>query len=223
MADDATTAIVPESASAGQAAQDRRALRFQSGMAGFEGLYKDGRMAVVHGCGYAQPFFVLAFHLDGYWHTGAPIAERKRWVGRLADAIDTQARRISSVNIDEAQSLAVSARITSRLCSTSGRFGAGPVPDQAAAGPGFRRDRMTRTPRRYLLEMAKSARGGLAAGARCMGEVQDAGGLRHRRGRSAENRVADRRGHATRLYYTSYRHNAFDTHVQQPDLHQRFC
>src|SRR5207342_2769088 len=28
-------------------------------------------------------------------------------------------------------------------------------------------------------------------------------------------------GMPTRLYYTSYRHNAFDTHVQQPDLHQR--
>src|SRR5881296_2062103 len=30
---------------------------FNPGMAGFEGLYKDGRMAVVHGCGYAQPSF----------------------------------------------------------------------------------------------------------------------------------------------------------------------
>jgi uncharacterized protein (DUF1501 family) len=28
-------------------------------------------------------------------------------------------------------------------------------------------------------------------------------------------------GMPTRLYYTSYRHNAFDTHVQQADLHQR--
>jgi len=28
-------------------------------------------------------------------------------------------------------------------------------------------------------------------------------------------------GMPTRLYYTSYRHNAFDTHVQQSDLHQR--
>ena len=25
----------------------------------------------------------------------------------------------------------------------------------------------------------------------------------------------------TRLYYTAYRNNAFDTHVQQSDLHQR--
>jgi len=25
----------------------------------------------------------------------------------------------------------------------------------------------------------------------------------------------------SRLYYTSFRHNAFDTHVQQPNLHQR--
>src|SRR5436190_1270354 len=30
---------------------------FSSGMAGFERLYKDGKLAVVHGCGYANPSF----------------------------------------------------------------------------------------------------------------------------------------------------------------------
>ena len=30
---------------------------FNPGMSGFEKLYKDGRMAIVHGCGYPQPSY----------------------------------------------------------------------------------------------------------------------------------------------------------------------
>ena len=44
---------------------------FNPGMAGFERLYKKGQMAVVHGCGYAQPSF-SHFTSMAYWHTGAP-------------------------------------------------------------------------------------------------------------------------------------------------------
>ena len=44
---------------------------FNPGMAGFERLYKEGQMAVVHGCGYAQPSF-SHFTSMAYWHTGAP-------------------------------------------------------------------------------------------------------------------------------------------------------
>src|SRR3979411_764867 len=39
---------------------------FNGGMAGFERLYKDGRMAIVHGCGYAQPSF-SHFTSMAYW------------------------------------------------------------------------------------------------------------------------------------------------------------
>jgi uncharacterized protein (DUF1501 family) len=42
---------------------------FNSSMSGFEKLYKDGRMAVVHGCGYAQPSY-SHFTSMAYWHTG---------------------------------------------------------------------------------------------------------------------------------------------------------
>src|SRR5262245_1734754 len=41
------------------------------GLAGFEKLYKDGRLAIVHGCGYAQPSF-SHFASMAYWHTAAP-------------------------------------------------------------------------------------------------------------------------------------------------------
>src|SRR5882672_6011601 len=44
---------------------------FNSGMVGFERLYKDGKLAVVHGCGYDSPSF-SHFTSMAYWHTAAP-------------------------------------------------------------------------------------------------------------------------------------------------------
>ncbi|ETX07243.1 MAG: hypothetical protein ETSY2_12320, partial [Candidatus Entotheonella gemina] len=58
---------------------------FSSGMAGFERLYKDGKMAIVHGCGYDNPSF-SHFVSMAYWHTAAPNSGAQYgWVGRLAD------------------------------------------------------------------------------------------------------------------------------------------
>src|ERR1051325_6720161 len=44
---------------------------FSSGMVGFERLYKDGRLGIVHGCGYENPSF-SHFTSMAYWHTAAP-------------------------------------------------------------------------------------------------------------------------------------------------------
>ena len=64
---------------------------FSPGMAGFERLFKEGKMAVVHGCGYAQPSY-SHFTSAAYWHTGAPnTGEPYGWLGRVADAIDPAA------------------------------------------------------------------------------------------------------------------------------------
>ena len=55
-------------------------------MVGFERLYKDGRLAVVHGCGYDHPSLSHFSSMD-FWHTGAPNSgEPLGWLGRLADA-----------------------------------------------------------------------------------------------------------------------------------------
>src|SRR6267143_5787860 len=196
---------------------------FNGGMAGFERLYKDGRMAIVHGCGYAQPSF-SHFTSMAYWHTGAPNSgEETGWVGRLADAIDTQATPNFIVNIDEAQSLAVSARNHVPVVfddperfGRKGLYQTRPLLDQVSdathdANPS----------RRYLLEVAKSARAASqlvrAAWAKYKTPV-DYGIVAVNLPKIASLIAA---GMPTRLYYTSYRHNAFDTHVQQPDLHQR--
>ena len=61
---------------------------FQFTMAGFERLYKDGRLAIVHGVGYDHPSF-SHFSSMAYWHTGAPNSgSAYGWLGRLADSMD---------------------------------------------------------------------------------------------------------------------------------------
>src|SRR5580704_6111862 len=60
---------------------------FSGGMAGFQKLYKDGNLAIVHGCGYDNPSF-SHFTSMAYWHTAAPNSgEEYGWVGRLADSM----------------------------------------------------------------------------------------------------------------------------------------
>jgi len=196
---------------------------FNPGMAGFEGLYKDGRMAVVHGCGYAQPSF-SHFTSMAYWHTGAPNSgEETGWVGRLADAIDPQSTPNFIVNIDEAQSLAVSARNHVPVVfddperfGRKGLYQTRPLLDQVSdaahdANPS----------RRYLLDVAKSAREAsqLVRDAWTKYKTPVDYGIVPVDLPKIASLIAA--GMPTRLYYTSYRHNAFDTHVQQPDLHQR--
>src|SRR5213595_3766170 len=88
---------------------------FNSGMAGFERLYKDGKLGVVHGCGYANPSF-SHFTSMSYWHTAAPNrGDEYGWVGRLADAMAPQAPTNFLVNIDARQSLAVRSKLHTPL------------------------------------------------------------------------------------------------------------
>src|SRR5665213_648390 len=83
---------------------------FSGGMVGFERLYKEGKLAVVHGCGYDNPSF-SHFTSMAYWHTAAPNSgEQYGWVGRLADEIAPEAPPNFLVNIDSRQSLAVRSR-----------------------------------------------------------------------------------------------------------------
>src|SRR5579864_9535319 len=80
---------------------------FSHGMVGFERLYKEGKLAVVHGCGYENPSF-SHFTSMAYWQTAAPNSgEQYGWVGRLADAMAPDAPPNFLVNIDARQSLAV--------------------------------------------------------------------------------------------------------------------
>src|SRR6267378_541943 len=92
---------------------DREVIKFAGGfgfhpsMVGFERLYKDGLLGVVHGCGYDHPS-LSHFSSMGFWHTGAPNGgDSLGWLGRLADeTYDTHTRNVI-VNLGNSQSLAV--------------------------------------------------------------------------------------------------------------------
>ena len=82
----------------------------QPTLAGFERLYKDGHLAIVHGVGYEQPSF-SHFTSMAYWHTGAPNSgDAFGWLGRLADSIDPRGAANFLVDVESHQSLAVRAR-----------------------------------------------------------------------------------------------------------------
>ena len=102
---------------------------FHPSMVGFERLYKDGLLGVVHGCGYDHPS-LSHFSSMGFWHTGVPNGgEPLGWLGRLADqtydAEDAQHDR-------QPRQLAVArgprARSTRRSCSTIRRASGATAP-----------------------------------------------------------------------------------------------
>ncbi len=196
---------------------------FSAGMKGFEQLFKDGKLAVVHGCGYAQPNF-SHFTSMAYWHTAAPNSgEAFGWVGRTADAIEPNGAMNYIVNIDEAQSLAVSSRMhTPVVFDDPERFVRkgdiqtrplfNEVADAGSAG---------NAAQKFLLDVARGARDASQ-------QVRDAwNGYRTPVDYGIVplglNKVSAliEAGMPTRLYYTGYRHNAFDTHVHQGDVHAR--
>ncbi len=209
------------------------------GMVGFERLYKEGHLAIVHGCGYAQPSF-SHFQSMAYWHTAAPNSgSRSGWVGRLADALpdampgaQTGAQTGASstaggnsarlVNLESTQSLAVSgARSTPLVFEDPAalvRTGEANVQTllahQQAPDSGG-------TVLKHLYSHTQMAQ----QGARTVGEALaryrssvDYGLLPSNLPKVAA--LIEAR-HGARIYYAGFRKNAFDTHVQQADLHGR--
>jgi len=196
---------------------------FNRGMVGFERLYKDGKLAVVHGCGYDNPSF-SHFTSMAYWHTAAPNSgEQYGWVGRLADTIAPEAPPNFLVNIDSRQSLAVrSRRHVPVVFDDPRKFTREDFFDEREAFKEAPEAGTVDNPsRRFLLDIAKSAKDASSlvqeAWAKYRSPV-DYGIVSLDLPKVAALIAA---GMPTRLYYTSYRNNAFDTHVFQNDLHQR--
>ena len=196
---------------------------WNGGMAGFERLYKDGKLAVIHGCGYEQPSF-SHFTSMAYLHTAMPNSgEKHGWVGRLGDALHPQASSSLIVNIDVAQSLAVNGQVHVPVVFDE--------PERFARKGSFQITRQLNvvTPaagdanpsRAFLRETAQSA-------VDASDQVRGAWARYHTPvdyglipvGLPKVAALIDA-GLPTRLYYTGFRNNAFDTHVQQPDLHAR--
>ena len=199
---------------------------FHPSMVGFERLYKDGLMAVVHGCGYEHPS-LSHFSSMGFWHTGVPNGgEPLGWLGRLADEDYASATRNLIVNIGTAQSLAVRSRRHSPLVfDDPARFRREGTEGEQHVLADLGQPRKTGN---STLEFLTSIAGNAAessdfvrqasASYRTPVDYGTGGGLAGNLQRVAALIAA---GMPTRLYYLSYQGNAFDTHVQQADLHSR--
>ena len=196
---------------------------FNKGMVGFERLYKSGNLAIVHGCGYENPSF-SHFTSMAYWQTAAPNSgEQYGWVGRLADEMAPAAPANYLVNIDARQSLAVRSRKhVPVVFDDPNKFSRESFFEQReifAAAP--ESSDVDNPSRRYLLDIARSANDASALVREAWGKYRspvDYGVT----GLDLPKVVAlIDAGMPTRLYYTSYRNNAFDTHVFQNDVHQR--
>jgi uncharacterized protein (DUF1501 family) len=196
---------------------------FSGGMAGFERLYKNGKLAIVHGCGYENPSF-SHFTSMAYWHTAAPNSgEEYGWVGRLADAMAPQAPPNFLVNIGARQSLAVRSRKhVPVVFDDPNKFSQEKFYDEREILGSVAEDGKVDNPaRKFLLDTARSAKDASVL-------VREAWGKYHSPvdygivGLDLPKVVAlIDAGMPTRLYYTSYRNNAFDTHVFQNDVHKR--
>ncbi len=196
---------------------------FNPGLSGFERLYKDGKMAIVHGCGYENPSF-SHFTSMAYWHTAAPNSGNEHgWVGRLADAMQPGGASNFIVNIDATQSLAVRSRDHVPVVFDD--------PDKFAR-QGFHSEaelfqHVAEAPddhnasRRYLLDIARGALDASAQVREAWDNYRtpiDYGIVPVDMNKIAALIAADM---PTRLYYTAFRNNAFDTHVHQGNLHRR--
>jgi uncharacterized protein (DUF1501 family) len=199
---------------------------FHPSMVGFERLYKDGMLAVVHGCGYDHPS-LSHFSSMGFWHTGVPNGgETLGWLGRLADSQYQPATRNMIVNLGTSQSLAVrSGRHSPLVFDDPSRFrrDGTDAEKQVLAGLSERGVSSNGTVD-FLKSTAENAAQSSDFVRQATGSYSTpvdygiGGGLGANLRRVA---ALISSGMPTRLYYVVYQGNAFDTHVLQADLHSR--
>ena len=195
----------------------------QPTMAGFERLYKDGHLAIVHGVGYEQPSF-SHFSSMAYWHTGAPNSGNAYgWLGRLADSMDPEGSANFIVNVEDHQSLAVSARNHVPLVfDNPAKFARSSLYEERDALATLAAARSAANPTEaFLFDVAASAQHAevhVREACAAYHTPMDYGLFKFGLERVAALIAAD---FPTRIYYVAYPNNAFDTHVTQADTHAR--
>jgi uncharacterized protein (DUF1501 family) len=199
---------------------------FHPSMVGFERLYKDGLLAVVHGCGYDHPS-LSHFSSMGFWQTGVPNGgETLGWIGRLADETLDAGQRNTIVNLGNSQSLAVrSGKHSPLVFDDPARFRRDGTDEEKRVLSGMSQPRQTTNATlQFLASTAQNATESsdfvrrAASTYRTTVDYGSGGGLGGNLQRVAALIAAQM---PTRLYYVTYSGNNFDTHVQQADLHTR--
>ena len=199
---------------------------FHPSLAGFERLYKEGKFALIHGCGYDDPI-LSHFAAMGFWHTGVPIAgEKLGWMGRLADKLSPEVREKLIVNVASRQSLAVRSRVHSPLVFDDpaqflriGRYEQMPIFETLIGAGSSSRPGLS-----FLNRVAKNALKSAAFVREAWAEYSTSVNYGLDLPISQDLRKVAaliNAGMPTELYYVQYRNNDFDTHVHQVDLHAR--
>ena len=198
---------------------------FNPGIVGLESLYKEGNMAIIHGCGYDNPSF-SHFTSMAYMHTAAPNSgEEYGWLGRLADHMAPPSYKNFIINIDKTQSLAVrSQKHVPIVFDQPQRFQReGFFVQKSILESEMNTNTVTsnNNAQNFLNEIANSANEASSVISEAWSNYTrrvDYGLTPIDLDKIAALIEADV---PARLYYTSFRDNAFDTHVHQPNLHKR--
>ena len=192
------------------------------GALGFERLWQSGDLAIVHGCGYAQPSF-SHFTSMAYWHTGAPHSGSEfGWMGRLADAMVPEPRANLLVNVGASQSLAVKSAVhTPVVFDDPERFQRNAMIQSRLAMESIPQQPPGNSTQEFLNSVARSAVESSSLIRRAWAEYQTPVDYGIQPIDLPKVAACIAAGLPTRLYHVSFRNNAFDTHVQQPALHRR--
>lgn len=199
---------------------------FHPSMKGFESVFKDGRMAIVHGCGYENPS-LSHFASMGFWHTAVPNGgEKLGWIGRFADEHSPEPKKNLIVNISNSQSLAVRSRVhTPLVFNNPARFKRDGAEDQKAAFAQLSTPRRTKNGSlNFLRNVAANAEESSAFVRQAFANYRtpvDYGVLGGLGGDLRKVTALIDAGMPTRVYYVSFAGASFDTHVHQADLHER--
>lgn len=91
---------------------------------GLQSLFRDGKLAVVHGCGYPSPNLSHFTSME-WWHTAVPHgSDPYGWLGRFADAYEPRGIENYMIDIGTEQSMAVkSAKHSPVVFKDPARFG----------------------------------------------------------------------------------------------------
>ena len=191
------------------------------GMSGFKRLWDKNQLAIIHGCGYERPSY-SHFTSMAYWHTGVPNGgDEHGWLGRVADHMRDQQTEDMLINIGTSQSLAVKSGVhTPLVFDDPARFQRNYWMNQVDLSSD--QDSLSQNANHAFLKAVdvsakRSARRIREAWSSYRTSV-DYGIVPMDLPKVASCIEA---GLGTQLYHVSFRNNAFDTHVQQPNLHRR--
>ena len=191
------------------------------GMSGFKRLWDNDQLAIVHGCGYDRPSY-SHFTSMAYWHTGVPNGgDEYGWLGRVADQMQNKRAEDMLINIGSSQSLAVKSGMhTPLVFDDPQRFQRSYWMNRLDLSSD-REPISKNTNHSFLRAVDVSARSSAARIRRAWSNYSTS--IDYGIAPMDLPKVASciDAGLDTQLYHVSFRNNAFDTHVQQPNLHRR--